>query len=239
MSRLIAISVLITLAATTLQPAPAVRARGAASGIMRGVVSTTRGNSRQRIDDDDKDVRDKRDKDDRDKDDALLPNQRVGQPDTTILEKYSLVKIAQGSDPIENPSGVITKFGYLNDFPPRPVEATKTEPDENTYLVFKQNPGGPTPHYDYGRHFLFQGHENGSDLAYITRINLDVTDPAHRITLLTPVGSDGKTLFNSIDGSTWNPFTRTLLFTQESGNSGGVIEIAADWPPQARTLYGV
>src|SRR5215475_10218293 len=147
MSRLIAISVLITLAATTLQPAPAVRARGAASGIMRGVVSTTRGNSRQRIDDDDKDVRDKRDKDDRDKDDdddALLPNQRVGHPDTTILEKYSLVKIAQGSDPIENPSGLITKFCYLNDFPPRPVEATKTEPDENTYLVLDFNPGGPS-----------------------------------------------------------------------------------------------
>ena len=240
MSRLIVMSILIPLAATTLQPAPAVRARGAASGIMQGVVSTTRGNARQRIDDD-KDGRDKRNKDDRDKDDddALFPNQRAGHPDTTIVEKYSLVKIAQGSDPIENPSGLITKFGYLNDFPPRPVEATKTEPDENTYLVFKQNLGGPTPHYDYGRHFLFQGHENGSDLAYITRINLDVTDPAHRITLLTPVGSDGKTHFNSIDGSTWDPFTQTLLFTQENGSNGGVIEVTSDWPPTVRTLDGV
>src|SRR6185369_10007090 len=67
----------------------------------------------------------------------------------------------------------------------------------------------------------------------------DVTDPAHRITLLTPVGADGKTHFNSIDGSTWNPFTRTLLFTQERGNSGGVIETTSDWPPQTRTLYGI
>src|SRR5215813_5420718 len=226
MSRLIAMSILITLTATTLQPAPAVRAGGRASGIMQGAVSPTVGSARQRIDDDDDD-------------DALLANPRVGHPDTRILEKFSLVKVAKGSDQLENPSGIITQFGYLNDFPPRPVEATKTEPDENLYLVLKQNPGGPTQHYDYGRHFLFQGHENGSDLAYITRINLDVTDPAHRITLLTPVGSDGKTHFNSIDGSTWNPFTQTLLFTQESGSSGGVIEVTPDWPPTVRTLDGV
>jgi len=228
MIRLIAMSILITLTATTLQPAPAVRARGRASGIMQGEVSPTVGSARQRIDDDNDDD-----------DDALLANPRVGHPDTRILEKFSLVKIAKGSDQLENPSGVITQFGYLNDFPPRTVEATKTEADENTYLVFKHNPGGPTPGYDYGRHFLFQGHENGSDLAYITRINLDVTDPAHRITLLTPVGSDGKTHFNSIDGSTWDPFTQTLLFTQENGSNGGVIEVTPDWPPVVRTLDGV
>src|SRR5262245_29988528 len=226
MSRLIAMSILITLTATTLQPAPAVRAGGRASGIMQGAVSPTVGSARQRIDDDDDD-------------DALLANPRVGHPDTRILEKFSLVKVAKGSDQLENPSGVITQFGYLNDFPPQPVEATKTEPDENLYLVLKQNPGGPTQGYDYGRHFLFQGHENGSDLAYITRINLDVTDPAHRITLLTPVGSDGRTRFNSIDGSTWDPFTQTLLFTQENGSNGGVIEVTPDWPPMVRTLDGV
>src|SRR5205807_8162101 len=93
--------------------------------------------------------------------------------------------------------------------------------------------------YDYGRHFLFQGHENSGDLAYLTRINLDVSDPAHRITLLTPVDADGKTHFNSIDGSTWNPFTRTLLFTQEAGANGGIIEVTPDWPSAVRTLYGI
>jgi hypothetical protein len=226
MSRLIAVTILITLFATMLQPTSAVRAGGAASRIMQDSGSTIRGNARQRIDDDDDD-------------DALLPNQRVGHPDTRILEKFSLVKIAQGSNPLENPSGVITQFGHLNDFPPQLVEATKTEPDENTYLVLKHNPGGPTPGYDYGRHFLFQGHENGSDLAYITRINLDVTDPGRRITLLTPVGSDGKTHFNAIDGSTWDPFTQSLLFTQENGSNGGVIEVTPDWPPMVRTLDGV
>jgi hypothetical protein len=84
-----------------------------------------------------------------------------------------------------------------------------------------------------------RGHENGGGLAYVTRINLDVADPAHRITLLTPVGPDGKTGFSSIDGSTWNPHTQTLLFTQEAGSSGGVIEITPTWPPVVRTLDGV
>jgi hypothetical protein len=111
----------------------------------------------------------------------------------------------------------------LNDFPPQVIERTRTEPDENTYVVFDSNPGGPAPGFDYGRHFLYQGHENSNNLAYITRINLDVDDPLHRITLLTPTNTAGKTGFNSIDGSTWNPFTRTLLFTQEAGfPNGGV-----------------
>ena len=102
---------------------------------------------------------------------------------------------------------------------------TKTEPDENTYLVFDRNPGGPTPGFDYGRHFLIQGHENGGGLAYVTRVNLDIQDRAHRITLLTPVNASGNTGYSSIDGLTWDPFTGTLLFTQESGSTKGVIEI--------------
>lgn len=156
-----------------------------------------------------------------------------------VAPGFTLYLQARGIADLENPSGVITKYGYLNDFPPQTVEATKTEPDENTYLVLDHNPGGPTAGFDYGRHFLFQGHEVfGRDLAYITRINLDVPNPKHRITLLTPVGADGLTHYNSIDGSVWNPFTKTLLFTQEVGTTGGVIEIGADWGSTARTLYG-
>src|SRR5262249_6471929 len=71
-----------------------------------------------------------------------------------------------------------------------------------------------------------------------TRINLDVTDPAHRITLLTPVDpTTGLTGFNRIDGSTWSPFTKTLLFTQQDSNVGGVIQITPNWPPKVTTLY--
>jgi len=167
-------------------------------------------------------------------------NQRAGHPANLIAPGFELKKIVEGSDALENPSGVITNFGYLSDFPPQLIERTKTEADENTYVVLDQNPGGPTPGFDYGRHFLFQGHENAADFAYVTRINLDVNDPAHRITLLTPVGTDGKTHFGSIDGSTWDPFTRTLLFTQERGTSGGVIQITAlSFPAQLSTLDGI
>jgi hypothetical protein len=157
--------------------------------------------------------------------------------DNIFSPEFTSGLVVEGVDLLENPSGLITQFGYLSD-------GTNTEPDENTYLILDHNPGGPTPDYDYGRHFLFQGHENSGDLAYVTRINLDVASPDHRITLLTPVDATGFTFFNRIDGSTWNPFSSTLLFTQENGNLGGVIEMGADFDPNTgrgaglRTLYG-
>ncbi len=156
--------------------------------------------------------------------------------DTVISTGFSLDLQQQGLDLLENPAGSILLFGYLDD------GVTRTEPDENTYLVLDHNPGGPTEGYDYGRHFLFQGHENSGDLAFITRINLDVSNPNHRVTLLTPPGEDGLTHFNSIDGSCWDPFTQTMLFAQERGTTGGVIEIAADFDGSTnsglRTHYG-
>ena len=62
-------------------------------------------------------------------------------------------------------------YGYGDDGPLKPakgavqakgknVEATKTEPDKNTYLVL-EGATGPHKGYKYGTHFLFQGHENG------------------------------------------------------------------------------
>src|SRR5262249_45504054 len=160
---------------------------------------------------------------------AISPN--------VLSPEFTAGLVAQGVDLLENPSGLITQYGHLSD-------GTNTEPDENTYLILDHNPGGPAPEYDYGRHFLFQGHENSGNLAYVTRVNLDVASPDHRITLLTPVDDSGFTNFTRIDGSTWNPFTRTLLFTQENGNLGGVIEMGADFDPNTgagaglRTLYG-
>src|SRR5437016_2261836 len=157
--------------------------------------------------------------------------------DNVFSPEFTPGLAVQGVDLLENTSGIITQYGYLSD-------GTNTEPDQNTYLILDHNPGGPTPDYDYGRHFLFQGHENSGNLAYITRINLDVASPDHRITLLTPVDATGFTNFNSIDGSTWDPFTGTLLFTQEAGTTGGVIEMGADFDPNTgggaglRTLYG-
>jgi hypothetical protein len=159
-------------------------------------------------------------------------NPHVGTPATVIDPDFQLKLLATGTDPLENPSGVITKFGLLSTGVP-------TEPDENLYLVLDHNPGGPTAGFDYGRHFLYQGHENGAPLAYVTRINLDVPRGSpQRITLLTPVNpATGQTGFGSIDGSTYNPFTNTLLFTQEAGANGGVIQLTVDWPVQVNTLH--
>ena len=158
---------------------------------------------------------------------------RLGNPASVISAGFSLLNIVDGSSPLENPTGVYTQYGFLSD-------GTLTEPDQNTYLVFGANPGGPTQGYNYGTHFVFQGHENGDGRAYITRVNLDVTDPAHKVTLLTaPDAATGLTNFGSIDGSTYDPFTNTLLFTQEAGSNGGVIQVTASWPPVVNTLYGI
>src|SRR6266545_1409177 len=145
-----------------------------------------------------------------------------------LSPEFTARLLAEGLDLLENPSGLITQFGNLSD-------GSRTEPDENTYFILDHNPGGPTPGYDYGRHFLFQGHENSGNLAHVTRINLDVADPDHGFTLLTPVDENGLTGFNSIDGSTWDPFTRTLLFAQEAGANGGDIEMGADFDPNSDT----
>ena len=107
------------------------------------------------------------------------------------------VVVAQGSTRLDggsaSPSSV-GYYGYDNDTlnaagqpqmvptPTTPTEARKTEPDKNTYVVFKNSLSGADPHYYYGTHFLFQGHELGTP-GYITRINLDA-DADHRVTLL-------------------------------------------------------
>jgi hypothetical protein len=123
------------------------------------------------------------------------------------------------------------------------AEASKSEPDKNTYLVFDPRLGaaqqvGPDASYNYGTHFLYQGHEVG-DHGYITRINLDA-DGAHRVTLMADTLADGTVLPN-IDGSTWNPFTGKLLFTGEEAATSGVLtgtvmEASASYPSNVTKL---
>src|SRR5262245_11405766 len=165
---------------------------------------------------------------------AVTPG--VGPQPDIIDPDFAMRIVVRGTDPLENPSGVITTFGKLSD-------TTNTEPDQNTFVIFQNSPGGPTPGFNYGHRFLYQGHENANDLAFVTRINLDVTDPAHRITLLTPVNPmTGKTGLNRIDGSTYDPFTNTLLITEENNpagsfdGSGNVIQITVTWPPVQNKL---
>jgi len=166
------------------------------------------------------------------------------------------VVVGQGSMRMENTSALTSYYGYDNDvlsappdFPrmlpatgavPSPaakIEATKTEADKNTYLILRQQDGAD-PRYNYGQHFLFQGHELGAGGAgYITRINLDA-DGAHRITLMATTDVNGKPL-PVIDGSTWYPFSEHLLFTAELGANGGVWQATAGYPSTVEDISGV
>src|SRR5258706_7781639 len=139
--------------------------------------------------------------------------------------------VAQGSMALENPDGAIGYYGYnangtlvpdptIVQAPGHNVEANKTEPDKNTYLRL-HGLTGADPHYDYGTHFLYAGHETGVQ-GYITRVNLDA-DAAHRVTLIADTLNDG-TPIPTIDGSTWDPWAKRLLFTTESPNNASVMQ---------------
>jgi hypothetical protein len=149
-------------------------------------------------------------------------------PANALSPELQQVIVAQGGTKVENPTASISTYGYDNDvvdelglpamvpggaFPA--TEAHKTEPDKNTYLVLKGQQGAD-PSYDYGTHFLFQGHETGTP-GVITRINLDA-DAAHRVTVLATTDSTAAPLAD-IDGSTWDPFAQRLLFTTENANA--------------------
>lgn len=160
--------------------------------------------------------------------------------------------VAQGSMHLENASGLTSYYGYDNDgtmlpaagaiqSPGSTIEATKTEPDKNTYLILR-NQHGADGRYDYGTRFMFQGHESGTKGAnglkqgYITRINLDA-DGAHRVTLLATTDKHGNAL-PTFDGSTWYPWSQQLLFTAELGNKGGVWQATPDYPSVVEDISG-
>ena len=123
-------------------------------------------------------------------------------PATMLSAGLAQIAVAQGSTKAENPSAEVSYYGYDNDTlnaDGQPVmvassatgntEAHKTEPDKNAYLVFDRGLKGADPGYDYGEHYLFQGHEGGTP-GDITRINLDA-DAAHRVTVLATKDSSG------------------------------------------------
>lgn len=160
------------------------------------------------------------------------------------------VPVAEGAMKLENPSKQLGYYGNGNDGPLAPrkgavqaeghnVEATKTEPDKNTYLVL-QGQKGAARGVKYGTHFLFQGHENGpkdaEGVTYgaLTRINLDA-DKAHRVTLMASTDVNGKPL-PLIDGSAWNPFAKMLLLTSEEGADGGVWIATPDFPSKVTDI---
>jgi hypothetical protein len=175
-------------------------------------------------------------------------------PASVLSPELRQVMVAQGSMRLDGAQGAVGWYGYINDAPSpddsslpqmvpaslgSPTEAQKTEPDKNTYLVLKHETG-PDPNYDYGRHFLFQGHElqgtsNGQKTSYITRINLDA-DTAHRVTLLATTDSNGHPIA-AIDGSTWDPWSKRLLFTTENA-SAPTYAATASYPSTVTDVSG-
>jgi len=164
---------------------------------------------------------------------------------TVLSPELAAVVRAQGAMPVENPTTSVRYYGYLDDQPnlvppagtASNVEASKTEPDKNTYLVLKGLKGAD-PAYDYGQRFLFQGHESGSP-GTITRINLDA-DAAHRVTVLANHDSANAPL-PTIDGSTWYPWIGRLLVSQEGdgASSGGLWQATPDYPSRVDSLVAV
>jgi uncharacterized protein DUF839 len=176
-----------------------------------------------------------------------VPNANTKAPGVTspnlLSPELAEVASAQGSTKLENGTAAVPYYGYNGDGPllPAPgdlptathkVEASKTEPDKNTYLRLN-NQHGADPNYNYGTHFLFQGHELGSP-GYITRINLDA-DAAHRVTLLATTDVNNVAL-PRFDGSTWDPWVQRLLFTAELGPAGGVWQSTTDVNAQVRDI---
>jgi hypothetical protein len=185
---------------------------------------------------------------------AVAKSPGVTAPNRLSPELIAVVA-AQGANPVENPMVLpggdpavsVTHYGYDSDGPllPAPgdlpsathqVEATKTEPDKNTYLVLRHQTGAD-PGYDYGTHFVFQGHENGArQRGTITRINLDA-DAAHRVTVMAVADIQGAAL-PLIDGSTWDPWAQRLLFTSEAGPAGGVWQATLEVPSAIEDISG-
>jgi hypothetical protein len=148
-------------------------------------------------------------------------NPRFGIENNVLGSGLSQTPVAWGSIPLTNPDTAngIAYYGYnISNGGPLtqdPREAFKTEPDKNVYLVFGSH------------HYLYQGHETGPR-GYVTRIDLDQTDPAKRVSLVTDVDATGAPL-PTFDGITWDPFTQQLLLTAESGApKGGVWGVKLD-----------
>jgi hypothetical protein len=169
-------------------------------------------------------------------------------PANKLSVELRVAPVAQGATKVENPSAGVSYYGYDNDVlnaagepqmvptPTSPTkEAHKTEPDKNTYLVFKHSLPGADPNYWYGTHFLFQGHETGAP-GYITRINLDA-DAAHKVTVLATKDSTGADVAD-IDGSTWDPFAQRLLFTTEIGGGPSIYSATPGYPSTVINLVG-
>ena len=148
-------------------------------------------------------------------------NPRAAVQDNVLAGNLDETAVAWGQLPLTNPDTSLgnTHYGYntSNGGPltQDPKEAFKTERDKNVYLVLG------------GHHYLYQGHEGGPS-GYVTRVDLDQTDPKKRVSLVADMDAAGNKL-PPFDGITWNPFSHQLLLTAESkAPVGGVFAVTLD-----------
>ena len=182
--------------------------------------------------------------------DAGSPNTKtagIASPDK-LSPQWRQTTVAQGSNALENPSaltGRLTGTTRTGRWCPRRatcrptghnVEATKTEPDKNTYLVVERS-ARRRPDVRL-RHALplpgprarnVGGHTSRASTSTPTGRTGD--DARHEL-------DDGKTPVPVIDGSTWNPFAQRLLFTLRSGDQGGVCRRRSDYPAKVTGHLG-
>src|SRR4051794_21498500 len=162
------------------------------------------------------------------------PKTAGASPANVLSPQLSESAVAWGALTLDGATTTVGYYGYDGFTPPTVLtqslnEAHKTEPDKNTYLVLPDGQPGADSTYNYGTHFLYQVHESGTPGA-LTRINLDA-DEAHRVTPLSTAVPD-------IDGSTWAPFARRLLFPAEGGSKGGAYSATLGYPAQVTDLAG-
>ena len=95
------------------------------------------------------------------------PEDRRRSPANVLSPELTETAVAWGSLALDGGTSAVPYYGYDGFTAPTVLtqnvnEAHKTEPDKNTYLVLKNGQPGADPDYDYGTHFLFQGHESGA-----------------------------------------------------------------------------
>ncbi len=166
-----------------------------------------------------------------------------------LSPQWREMTVAQGSTALENPSALTSWYGYFNDGPMLPapgdvqatghnVEATKSEPDKNTYLV-DQGPARRRPEVRL-RHALplpgTRARHRQRRLHHPHQPRRRRGPPRHE------AGGDRgrwQSPIPEIDGSTWDPFAQRLLFSTEGGDEGGLTEATLDFPSKVSKLWGV
>ena len=167
---------------------------------------------------------------------AAAPKAAGYAPASQLSTELRQTLVAQGSMPLENPQGIVGWYGYENDapspttprchssFPQRAARRRRRRPSPTrTPTSSSRASTEPIRDYDYGTHFLFQGHEGGATVDGHDAGLHHAHQPRRR--RRAPGHADGDqgrrraTRSPTIDGSTWDPFAQRLLLTTENATA--------------------